>query len=123
MIPLETIPCRWRETTEQSNVFDCQSPKIKAPHGVTSEQCSQCFCRNHEPISPEFAEKVMNLIKSVKEHVHAGFTKTSEEERLHRLTICETCPFFTKNRSCSKCGCAMDIKAGWLDQKCPENKW
>ena len=41
-----------------------------------------------------------------------------------RIATCEACPLFdAPKRSCQICGCAMDRKALWAEQKCPEGKW
>lgn len=52
-----------------------------------------------------------------------------------RLKTCDGCPlknedfhylfFFKKKdvKQCSICGCALDDKVLWLDEKCPLDKW
>lgn len=41
-----------------------------------------------------------------------------------RLTTCEACEYFiTADRRCQKCGCWMELKAGFRTATCPESKW
>lgn len=48
----------------------------------------------------------------------------SNEEAFKRLAICNTCPELIKeNWACSKCGCAMKIKARQEEASCPLDKW
>ena len=52
----------------------------------------------------------------------------------HRLNICASCPFNSKNTGnrpygqlpynhCTKCGCALYLKTFSSESSCPENKW
>lgn len=119
MIPLDTIPCRWREETKYKNIFKCSSCKVDSDT-VTSEVCSFCQVRDHEPVEPSLMQKIKNFAKAVTQHASTGFEKSSPEEIRRRLTICEEpCSQFTKSRSCGLCGCNMDAKASWKDQNCP----
>ena len=41
-----------------------------------------------------------------------------------RLAICEACEFFiASDRRCQKCGCWMELKAGFRTAICPDGKW
>jgi hypothetical protein len=40
-----------------------------------------------------------------------------------RLITCLKCNFFTKNKTCSKCGCFVPAKVRSLKSKCPKNFW
>ena len=65
-------------------------------------------------------EKAVNFVESVVEYVSIGQPKVSNEEYDKRLQICSECPLFTKKRSCTICGCNMDLKAKWKTSKCPD---
>lgn len=46
------------------------------------------------------------------------------EEAFKRLAICNLCPeLMRENWICSKCGCAMKIKARKEESSCPLDKW
>lgn len=40
-----------------------------------------------------------------------------------RMSVCQTCPFFTKARTCRKCGCFMPVKTKLKNARCPLGKW
>ena len=41
-----------------------------------------------------------------------------------RLSICNTCPFFSKTfMKCRKCGCFMTLKTTLANAKCPRGHW
>lgn len=48
-----------------------------------------------------------------------------------RLSICDECPFHSKNHStplrpdahCTDCGCNLEAKSACLSCGCPQNKW
>lgn len=41
-----------------------------------------------------------------------------------RLAICKSCEHLReKFTQCGLCGCFMEIKSRFPDQKCPANKW
>ena len=41
----------------------------------------------------------------------------------YRISVCGTCPNFTKKRRCTLCGCFMDIKTKIGSMTCPDDKW
>lgn len=43
-------------------------------------------------------------------------------EQKEKLEVCITCPYVTKNKTCSLCGCYIPAKVK-SDSKCPLNKW
>lgn len=48
----------------------------------------------------------------------------SEEENQHRLSICESCPYFIKEtKRCNECGCFMKLKTHLKSAKCPCGNW
>lgn len=40
-----------------------------------------------------------------------------------RLALCEACPAFQSDQSCSECGCYMPVKVGLVSASCPLDKW
>ena len=41
-----------------------------------------------------------------------------------RLEICKGCSEFKKlTRTCSQCGCQMDLKVMYVKSECPKKKW
>ena len=52
-------------------------------------------------------------------------SKISEGVAKVRIKICVDCEFFTKRKTCGKCGCYMPAKVRSLRSKtkCPINKW
>lgn len=40
-----------------------------------------------------------------------------------RLSICKSCPHFTKTRQCGICKCFMDAKVKYRQEKCDAGKW
>jgi hypothetical protein len=75
---------------------------------------------------PGVLQKAANLAKAIVTHAVAGFPERSDEDTEAVLAICRTCEFNptgAEHPSCSKCGCNMNIKARWKDQKCPVGKW
>lgn len=57
---------------------------------------------------------------------------TPEELSRKRLSVCESCPEYGKNRNqtgmvnsqrCSLCGCFMPVKVKLVRATCPANKW
>lgn len=73
---------------------------------------------------PGLFSQAANFITSAVGHALEGFPATPEAERERRLSICRACPEFEPNAArCKQCGCFMNTKAGWLDARCPLNKW
>lgn len=87
------LPCRWRGDGEQH--FPCNSPKLFAPNGVTLENCTVCYCRDHEPLteaelkSLEGAEHPPNYNACI----HRGETITEHRDGHERaVTVENECP-------------------------------
>jgi hypothetical protein len=75
---------------------------------------------------PSLARKVVNFMGAAATHVYHGMPLCKPDVKAARLAICEACTHFNPvNRSCTRpeCGCAMDVKAGWADMRCPIDKW
>jgi len=48
----------------------------------------------------------------------------SQQVKMQRLQICETCDNFIKNmNTCRLCGCYIPAKTLFAKTKCPEEKW
>lgn len=63
-----------------------------------------------------------NFMKEVTKFVSDGCSLVSKEQYQERLTICNTCPF-REGKKCTKCGCAIHLKAKGKAFNCPEGKW
>jgi hypothetical protein len=75
---------------------------------------------------PGMVRKFMNFAGAVFSHAAYGWQEALPELKQARLTACEGCAEFdAPRRKCRhwKCGCNMDVKAGWLEQACPLGKW
>lgn len=75
---------------------------------------------------PSLGRQAVGLARAVVGEAGAiltGKERVSAEEKARRLAICEGCEFFTAQRRCTKCGCFMDVKAGWRAARCPVGKW
>lgn len=55
--------------------------------------------------------------------VGAQFLPVTDLSR-RRLAICESCPLFQNiSRRCGACGCFVDEKVKYENEKCPKGKW
>jgi hypothetical protein len=73
---------------------------------------------------PGLLTKAANVARAVIDHAVAGFPEASEETVRARLAICRSCPdLVAAARSCNRCGCKMDVKVYWSEQRCPAGKW
>jgi hypothetical protein len=72
---------------------------------------------------PSLATQAGNFAGSFLRHAMMGFPKAPAEQYQERIDICNKCPFLTKKRKCSKCGCPITKKAHWLGETCPEGYW
>jgi hypothetical protein len=72
---------------------------------------------------PPAKTQAVNLIKAVAKRVK-NFKNVTAEQKEERLKICKGCEYFSpKKGRCTKCGCLTKLKAGWLSENCPVNKW
>jgi hypothetical protein len=46
-----------------------------------------------------------------------------KETAIERLAICETCPFYNKDKMCEQCGCFMPDKVHDFNATCPVKSW
>jgi len=73
---------------------------------------------------PTKLEKAKNFTKASLNFIRSGFKKAPEEVYDSRVLTCLSCDEYdSKEDSCSKCGCYINIKADWLSESCPLNKW
>jgi len=72
---------------------------------------------------PSTAQMAKNLLHAVKEHVSSGWSKCTEEESAERFEVCSSCERMREDKRCSLCGCFMELKSTWKEQKCPIGKW
>lgn len=76
------------------------------------------------PPSPSFIQKAANFGRAITQHLTAGLPQADEATVAHRLSICHNCEKFDAERTaCRVCGCHLDIKVRWQEQKCPISKW
>lgn len=52
------------------------------------------------------------------------FKTVSQDVKLQRLNICNSCNNYRKNtKTCKKCGCYMPAKATFASSECPAGLW
>lgn len=94
--------------------------------------------RTPQPLPPEhkeqhkwtLAEKAISAAKVAADVAVNGFHPLSEQQIQERLSICQACTYFDKNR-CKLCGCGLSDKVSLTNklahplQKCPHDppKW
>lgn len=76
--------------------------------------------RSAEP--PGLVRKAINLGAAVAQHVAAGLPEADEATVRGRLFVCWGC-VQRDGSTCLVCGCNVDVKARWLDQRCPIGLW
>lgn len=88
-----------------------------APQGSTGSPASS-------PGGPSLARKAANFGKAIVTHAIAGLPKADDATAESRLEICKTCDSFDADRvACKSCGCNLNVKIYWSEQKCPLGKW
>lgn len=74
--------------------------------------------------SPSFGHRALAFGKAIVEHAGAGFPATDHETVEGRWVICRSCEHFDAGRTaCRVCGCQLQIKIDWAEQKCPIGRW
>jgi hypothetical protein len=76
-----------------------------------------------QPPLPGLLRQGLNLITAVAQHVATGMQSSDSETYQKRMAICKACPKLRPDNRCSGCGCFMNVKASWDEQKCPDGKW
>jgi hypothetical protein len=73
---------------------------------------------------PTKLEKLGNLTKATLSFIKSGLKKSSNEVYDSRVLTCLGCTEYdSKDDECNKCGCDITIKASWLSEECPLDKW
>jgi len=63
-------------------------------------------------------------IKEIAGKIMTNGVKVSVEIVKKRMRICKSCSYlFKATGNCKKCGCFIDAKTKYADQKCPIGKW
>ena len=62
------------------------------------------------------------IIQKVYRYITGEKVVVSEELFKKRLSFCYKCKFL-EGQQCEKCGCAIKMKAFFVDEACPINKW
>lgn len=74
---------------------------------------------------PSLFHNAANFGKALVTHAVAGFPEADEAMVVRRLEICHTCEKYDPGppARCRACGCFLDIKIAWAEQKCPIGRW
>lgn len=64
--------------------------------------------------------RAVNFAGSVVQHAIGGFREVPLVVLEERRTICQECPL-RSDRTCSVCGCLIEIKTRWASEKCPDD--
>lgn len=73
---------------------------------------------------PTKLEKLGSLTKASISFIKSGLKKSPNEIYDSRVLTCLSCTEYDiKDDSCCKCGCYINIKASWLSEECPLDKW
>lgn len=126
-------PCLGDTDSERFGFF-CDWAKEGSPNQlahIVNRSAITSSVRIEEPIAgsdevnpPSFFRKAANLSKAIVEHAGAGFPTTDRETIDKRWAICRTCEHFDAERTiCRVCGCQLQVKIDWAEQKCPVGKW
>jgi hypothetical protein len=67
-----------------------------------------------------FAKDVVNSAKRVGSKLPVIVPKDVAQERYE---LCQSCPYFTEESRCEKCGCFMTTKVNLAASECPIGKW
>lgn len=80
---------------------------------------------NERKANPSLIRKAANFGRAVIQHAVAGFPEADGTTVAQRLEICRTCENYDSGppARCRACGCFLDIKLTWADQRCPINRW
>ena len=77
-----------------------------------------------QPQGPSLIKKTKNFAKSAARHISNGLPVVDNAEMEKRLKLCVSCDRYNSdNKTCSECGCYVDIKTKWALESCPLKKW
>lgn len=80
--------------------------------------------RGNRKDRPSIVRRTITLGKAIVDHVSSGLPSTDQSTVDRRWAICRSCENFDAKRiECRACGCHLDIKIAWGEQKCPIGKW
>lgn len=89
-----------------------------------------CFGALVDPVKATAidAQKIKNSASELKPEDADESAMCSEDQILHRYSVCGACEFFDNN-TCSKCGCLLSrnkiymSKLAWKNESCPIGLW
>lgn len=65
-----------------------------------------------------------NAFDAIKDTVLMTAEFVSNDLKKIRLEVCTGCPNFRRlTRTCSECGCQLDLKVLYARSQCPKQKW
>jgi hypothetical protein len=77
--------------------------------------CKKCLLR--EAFPADYEKYVANLLSRI-----PPAQKAPEDAYQSRLTQCKACEQLN-NGTCMGCGCLVELKAAYKNEKCPFRKW
>jgi hypothetical protein len=95
------------------------------PFGI----CDEPECGDEEPPKelPSFKDMVKSLAGTAGDVARGVLDGegllVAEDIYNERINICNSCPFLTENKRCTKCGCFMEAKTRLKKTYCPIDKW
>ena len=73
---------------------------------------------------PGKLKKLSNFTLAAAKFAAGGFIKSSKELYDERVLTCLACKYYDANKDeCLVCGCPVEVKASWITESCPKNKW
>lgn len=70
----------------------------------------------------KFSHKLINHIQKVSSSEES--LSISDEIYNQRIEVCKTCPKYDKEQHrCKECGCFLEVKAKFIFEECPLQKW
>lgn len=80
----------------------------------------------YQPNLPPLTKQGLSALAAMVDEAGAialGKNSVTKEQRDERLSICNSCPEYTEEKRCSKCGCFMEVKTRFRTTSCPIGKW
>lgn len=123
--PLRDFPDRHCIYQDRNETRVCQQ-LINPNHPDYDPRYIAIILEAYPPPTPEpsLLQKAANFGRAITQHLAAGLPHADEVTVAHRLEVCRACENFdTERTACKVCGCSMQIKVRWAEQRCPVNKW